>query len=102
MSCPSCGRQPNRFVNGLLMCEGGHEWPGQIVNASQAFAPGVQPVPVTIRGVEYPITPSADKNYMFLVALIMLNHPDVDTLLKAFGIVLDVGGRRVFPPESVL
>ena len=95
-SCPSCGRQPNRFVNGLLMCEGGHEWQGRLEQPGSA----VQPVPIAIRGVEYSLTPNADKNFMFLVALIMLNNPDIDALLRAHGVILDVGGRRVFPPEE--
>jgi len=100
MSCPSCGRQPNRFINGFLTCEGGHEWPGQMERAGAPHIPAVQPVPITIRGVEYSFTPTAASELRTLLCLVALDNPDVDTILRACGVVLDVGGRRVFPPEE--
>lgn len=98
MNCPSCGRQPNRFVNGLLQCEGGHEWQGRLEAPGSVGA--INPVPITIRGKEYFLTPSLDKHYMVLVSLIALDNPAVDEVLRAFGVILDIGGKRVFPPEE--
>lgn len=98
MNCPKCGQPTYIFVNGLFECEAGHKWAGSVEPAISSLF--VRPVPITIRGVEYSLTPNTDKNYMLLVALIAINDPDVDNILRAFGVVLDIGGRRVFPPEE--
>jgi hypothetical protein len=97
-SCPSCGRQPNRFVNGLLMCEGGHEWQGKLDTARAYTASSdVVLVPITVRGVEYALTPVQNSELRTLLCLIALNNPEVDAILKAFNVVIDIGGKRVFP-----
>ena len=98
MKCPVCDLHPVSFSNNVFVCPGGHEWAGEMFRAGTS-PPTTRPaMTIKMRGQEFTFIPDENtgQSLMLVLALLAINNPDVDGVLKAFGLRLVLGGKQVF------